>query len=84
MTEVYVKFHNVEHVLRFIDTIEKFEDVDFNMGAGNRIVDAKSVIGVLALDLSKPQRLSFCSDDLEIMNKLAQYIAHCKVAGSSL
>ena len=74
MQQVYVKFDDVEHVRNFLNVIEKFE-TDFDLGSGRRIVDAKSVLGVFALDLTKPQRLRFESEDQEIFEKLKPFLA---------
>ena len=74
MQQVYVKFKNVEHVQKFLNVIEKFE-TSFDLGSGRRIVDAKSILGVFALDLSKPQKLCFESDDQEIFEKLKPFLA---------
>ena len=74
MQQVYVKFKNVEHVQKFLNVIEKIE-TSFDLGSGRRIVDAKSILGVFALDLSKPQKLCFESDDQEIFEKLKPFLA---------
>ena len=74
MQQVYVKFDDVEHVRNFLNVIEKFE-TDFDLGSGRRVVDAKSILGVFALDLTKPQRLRFESEDQEIFEKLKPFLA---------
>ena len=74
MQQVYVKFNNVEQVTNFINNIDKI-DIDFDLGMGNRTVDAKSVIGVFGLDLTKPQLLRYDSDDHRIMEKITPFLA---------
>lgn len=74
MQQVYVKFNNVEQVTSFINIIDKI-DIDFDLGMGNRTVDAKSVIGVFGLDLTKPQLLRYDSDDHRIMEKITPFLA---------
>ncbi|MCI6005377.1 MAG: HPr family phosphocarrier protein [Blautia sp.] len=74
MQQVYVKFNNVEQVTNFINIIDKI-DIDFDLGMGNRTVDAKSVIGVFGLDLTKPQLLRYDSDDHRIMEKITPFLA---------
>ncbi|RKI86186.1 HPr family phosphocarrier protein [bacterium 0.1xD8-71] len=73
MQQVHVKFNDVNQVRKFVDVIDKI-DLCFNLGEGRRIVDAKSILGVLALDLTRPLRLSYDSDDEGIREKLAPFI----------
>lgn len=73
MQQVHVKFNDVNQVRKFVDVIDKI-DLSFNLGEGRRIVDAKSILGVLALDLTRPLRLSYDSDDEGIREKLAPFI----------
>ena len=74
MQQVYVKFNNVEQVTNFINIIDKI-DINFDLRMGNRTVDAKSVIGVFGLDLTKPQLLRYDSDDHRIMEKITPFLA---------
>ena len=73
MQQVHVKFNDVNQVRKFVDVIDKI-DLCFNLGEGRRIVDSKSILGVLALDLTRPLRLSYDSDDEGIREKLAPFI----------
>ena len=73
MQQVHVKFNDANQVRKFVDVIDKI-DLCFNLGEGRRIVDAKSILGVLALDLTRPLRLSYDSDDEGIREKLAPFI----------
>lgn len=73
MQQVHVKFNDVNQVRKFVDVIDKI-DLSFNLGEGRRIVDAKSILGVMALDLTRPLRLSYDSDDEGIREKLAPFI----------
>jgi phosphotransferase system HPr-like phosphotransfer protein len=45
------------------------------LGSGHRVVDAKSIIGVMALDFSGPLQLRYHSDDADIRAKIAPFIA---------
>lgn len=74
MQKVYVKFDDVEQVREFISIVDKF-DVHFAMGSEPHTVDAKSVIGVFALDLTKPQMLSYDSDDQYILERITPFLA---------
>ena len=73
LQQVNVKFQNVEQIRQFINTIDKF-DTNFDLGSGRRTVDAKSILGVMALDLTGPVRLRCHSDDMEIAEKIAPFL----------
>lgn len=73
MQQVYVKFNSAEQVREFVNILDRF-DGNFDLGSGRRIVDAKSILGVAALDLSQPQRLSFESEDGRILEKLKPFL----------
>lgn len=74
MQQVYVKFNNAEQVRNFVNVIDTME-TDFNLGSGRRVVDAKSLLGVFALDLSQPQLLRYESDDTQIYEKISPFLA---------
>jgi len=73
MQQVYVQFYDVEQVRKFISIVEKM-DGDFDLGTGSRMVDAKSVIGVFGLDLTKPQMLTYDSDDKNVLEKITPFL----------
>lgn len=73
MRQVNVKFNDVNQVRQFVSVIDKI-DQSFNLGEGRRVVDAKSILGVMALDLTRPLRLSYDSDDEGIREKLTPFI----------
>lgn len=73
MRKVNIKFRDVEQVRQFVNTIDKF-DASFDLGSGKKVVDAKSILGVMALDLSGPLCLRYHSDDKEIEEKIAPFV----------
>lgn len=73
MQQVHIKFSNVEQVRQFVNSIDKI-DANFDLGSGRKIVDAKSILGVMALDLSGPLQLRCHSDDKEIENIIAPFV----------
>ena len=73
MQQVNVKFNSVDQIRQFVNIIGKFES-NFDLGSGQRIVDAKSILGVMALDLTGPVRLRCHSDDTEIAEKIAPFL----------
>jgi len=73
MQQVNVKFNSADQIRQFVNIIGKFES-NFDLGSGQRIVDAKSILGVMALDLTGPVRLRCHSDDMEIAEKIAPFL----------
>lgn len=73
MQQVNVKFNSVNQIRQFVDIIDKF-DLSFDLGEGRRTVDAKSILGVMALDLTRPLQLRYDSDDERIREKLTPFI----------
>ena len=65
MQQVNVKFNNVNQIRQFVDIIDKF-DSTFDLGEGRRTVDAKSILGVMALDFTRPLKLRYDSEDAGI------------------
>ncbi|MCM1121530.1 MAG: HPr family phosphocarrier protein [Eubacterium sp.] len=73
MQQVNVKFNSVNQIRQFVNIIDKI-DLNFDLGEGRRTVDAKSILGVMALDLTRPLRLRYDSEDEGIKEKLAPFI----------
>ena len=73
MQQVHIKFSNVEQVRQFVNSIDKI-DANFDLGSGHKIVDANSILGVMALDLSGPLQLRYNSDDKEIENIISPFM----------
>lgn len=74
MRQVNIRFTSAEQVREFINIIDKWE-VDFKLGSECKMVNAKSILGVLSLDLSRPQKLNYNSGDLEIYERLRPFFA---------
>ncbi len=75
MTTVKISLNSIDKVKSFVNEITRF-DSDFDLVSGRYVIDAKSIMGIFSLDLSKPIDLNIHADkDLdEIMNVLAPYI----------
>lgn len=53
MQEVQISLSSIDDVKQFVQTLTKF-DGDFELISGKYIVDAKSILGLFSVDLSKP------------------------------
>lgn len=76
MKTVDISLNSIDKVKSFVNTISKF-DFDFDLVSGRYVIDAKSIMGIFSLDLSKPITLNIHADDTEIdsiMGVLEQYI----------
>ena len=59
----------------FVNEITKFDN-DFDLVSGRYVIDAKSIMGIFSLDLSKPIDLNIHAEDGtdEVMAALKPYI----------
>ena len=73
MQHVNVKFDSVKQVEQFVNIIEKFE-AHFDLGCGHKVVNAKSILGVFALDLSEPLSLCYSSKDASLIEKIKPFL----------
>ena len=75
MKTVQISLNSIDKVKSFVNDITKF-DVDFDLVSGRYVIDAKSIMGIFSLDLSKAIDLNIHDDDNidEILKTLAPYI----------
>ncbi|MFA9463019.1 MAG: HPr family phosphocarrier protein [Velocimicrobium sp.] len=75
MKTVKISLNSIDKVKSFVNDVTKF-DTDFDLVSGRYVIDAKSIMGIFSLDLSKPIDLSIHSEDKseEILELLAPYI----------
>ena len=65
MREVQILLKSIADVKKFVQTITMF-DGDFELISGKYIVDAKSILGLFSVDLSKPVILRIEGDDSKL------------------
>ena len=75
MKTVHISLTSIDKVKAFVNEITKFDN-DFDLVSGRYVIDAKSIMGIFSLDLSKPIELNIHSETNvdEILNILAPYI----------
>ena len=75
MKTVKISLNSIDKVKAFVNEITKF-DSDFDLVSGRYVIDAKSIMGIFSLDLSKPIDLNVhAQDNLDaILAVLAPYI----------
>ena len=62
MITVKVNLNSIDAVKSFVNTVSKY-DVDFDLVSGRYMIDAKSIMGVFSLNLSKPIILNIHTDE---------------------
>lgn len=77
MTAVQINLNSIEKVKSFVNEITKF-DAEFDLVSGRYVIDAKSIMGIFSLDISKPIDLNIHADSdaelKEIMNAIEAYL----------
>ena len=77
MKTVRISLNSIDKVKSFVSDLVRFTDVDFDLVSGRYVIDAKSIMGIFSLDLSKPIDLNIHADEDkldEIVNTLKPYI----------
>ena len=76
MKTVMISLNSIDKVKSFVNDISKF-NFDFDLVSGRYVIDAKSIMGIFSLDLSKPTELNIHAEgeNLDaVMEKLTPYI----------
>ena len=75
MKTVRVCLDSIDKVKGFVNDISRF-NTDFDLISGRYVIDAKSIMGIFSLDLSKPIELTIHeSDEIdEILKALRPYV----------
>ncbi|MDD7267228.1 MAG: HPr family phosphocarrier protein [Lachnospiraceae bacterium] len=74
MKTVQISLNSIDKVKSFVSTVTKF-DSDFDLVSGRYVIDAKSIMGIFSLDLTKPIDLNIHSDETDdIMVAIQSFI----------
>lgn len=76
MKTLQISLNSIDKVKAFVNDVTKF-DCDFDLVSGRYVIDAKSIMGIFSLDLSKPITLNVHAEEdaEEIMAILENYRA---------
>ncbi len=76
MKTIQISLNSIDKVKSFVNDLSKFE-TDFDLVSGRYVIDAKSIMGIFSLDLSKPIDLNIHAEDNldEILSVLSKYTA---------
>lgn len=76
MKTVKISLNSIDKVKAFVNTIARYDE-DFDLVSGRYVIDAKSIMGIFSLDLSKPIDLNIHAENEkleEVLSTLAPYI----------
>ena len=75
MKTVQISLNSIGKVKSFVNSITQF-DFDFDLISGRYVIDAKSIMGIFSLDLSKPINLAIHTEENldDIMEVLKPYL----------
>lgn len=75
MKTVQISLNSIDKVKSFVNEITKYDN-DFDLVSGRYVIDAKSIMGIFGLDLSKPIDLNIHADSNldDILAALDSYI----------
>ena len=62
MKTVQISLNSIGKVKSFVNAISQF-DFDFDLISGRYVIDAKSIMGIFSLDLSKPIDLNIHAEE---------------------
>ena len=74
MVELKVKIATIDDVKKFVNAVSKY-DFDVDLISGRYAVDAKSIMGIFSIDLSKELVMKAHTDaDAVVKGDLAEFI----------
>lgn len=75
MKHILVKFDQADQIINFVRIINRYS-YDADVKCGSRVVDAKSVVGVLSLAKSKTVELILHTDECDaLLEEIVPYAA---------
>ena len=75
MKSVMIRLSLVENVNHFVNIVTRYP-YEMDLRAGRHVVDAKSILGIFSLDLSKPITLEIYSDDCgDLLDEIAPFVS---------
>ena len=75
LLEKYITLNKIDDVKRFVSACMS-KDYDIDLVSGKYIVDAKSIMAIFSLDLSKPICMhAECDDEAEFLAEIKDFIS---------
>ena len=74
MKSAMIRLSLVENVNNFVNIVARYP-YEMDLRAGSHVVDAKSILGIFSLDLSKPITLEIYSDDCsDLLEEISPFL----------
>ena len=74
MKTVNVYLNSISDIKDFVNIVGKYS-YEIDLVSGRYVIDAKSIMGIFSLDLTKPIRLEIHSDDCaELLSEIDRFI----------
>ncbi len=74
MKSFNVLLNSINDIKNFVNIVSKY-DYDIDLTSGRYVVDAKSIMGIFSLDLSKPIKMEIHNDDsADLIAELKPYV----------
>ena len=78
MKSVNLRLSLVENVNQFVNIVSRYP-FEMDLRAGRHVVDAKSILGIFSLDLSRPITLEIYSEDCEqLLEEIKPFIENAE------
>ena len=65
MKSIKVSLNSIDKVKDFVNEVAKY-NAEFDLVSGRYVIDAKSIMGIFSLDLSKPIELNIHSETEDV------------------
>ena len=74
MKTIEIMLDSINDVKNFVNAVNKY-DFDVDLTSGRYVVDAKSIMGIFSLDLTKPIKVDIHSDDADdFLNEIKEFV----------
>lgn len=74
MVDIQILLNTVEKIKKFVSIISTF-DCNFDLISGRYVIDAKSIMGIFSMDISKPIHLVVHTNDSKLQEECKTAIA---------
>lgn len=71
MIKKFLNLNSIDSVKEFVNIVTRYS-FELDLGSGRYIIDAKSIMGIFSLDLSKPIELTIHAEEYECAGLLSE------------
>lgn len=73
MKEFNIMLGTINDVKEFVEIVSQY-DFDIDLSSGKYVVNAKSIMGIFSLDLTKKIKITAHTDDDDFFEKIKKYM----------